>query len=118
MACVLFSLKLIHDAGIELPGDLIVQSVIGEEVGEAGTLECCKRGYHADFAVVADTSSLHIQGQGGVITGWIELKSKQTFHDGMRRNMIHAGGGTFGASAIEKWRKSLLPWESWSATGR
>ncbi|WBL40730.1 acetylornithine deacetylase [Bacillus velezensis] len=107
LACVLFSLKLIHDAGIKLPGDLIVQSVIGEEVGEAGTLECCKRGYHADFAVVADTSSLHIQGQGGVVTGWIELKSKQTFHDGMRRNMIHAGGGTFGASAIEKMAKII-----------
>lgn len=107
LACVLFALQLIHDAGIKLAGDLIVQSVIGEEVGEAGTLECCKRGYYADFAVVADTSSLHIQGQGGVITGWIELKSKKTFHDGMRRNLIHAGGGAFGASAIEKMAKII-----------
>lgn len=107
LACVLFCLKLIHEAGLQLPGDLIVQSVIGEEVGEAGTLECCRRGYHADFAVVADTSSLHIQGQGGVITGWIEIKSAKTFHDGMRRNMIHAGGGTFGASAIEKMAKII-----------
>ncbi|MEC1604821.1 acetylornithine deacetylase [Bacillus halotolerans] len=107
MACVLFVLKLIREAGVELPGDLILQSVIGEEVGEAGTLECCKKGYHADFAVVADTSDMHIQGQGGVITGWIEMKSSQTFHDGTRRNMIHAGGGTFGASAIEKMAKII-----------
>ncbi|PON02624.1 acetylornithine deacetylase [Bacillus halotolerans] len=107
MACVLFALKLIREAGVELPGDLILQSVIGEEVGEAGTLECCKKGYHADFAVVADTSDMHIQGQGGVITGWIEMKSSQTFHDGTRRNMIHAGGGTFGASAIEKMAKII-----------
>ncbi|PRP51164.1 acetylornithine deacetylase [Bacillus halotolerans] len=107
MACVLFALKLIREAGVELPGDLILQSVIGEEVGEAGTLECCKKGYHADFAVVADTSDMHIQGQGGVITGWIEMKSNQTFHDGTRRNMIHAGGGTFGASAIEKMAKII-----------
>ncbi|MDQ7724440.1 acetylornithine deacetylase [Bacillus halotolerans] len=107
MACVLFALKLIREAGVELPGDLILQSVIGEEVGEAGTLECCKKGYHADFAVVADTSDMHIQGQGGVITGWIEMKSSQTFHDGTRWNMIHAGGGTFGASAIEKMAKII-----------
>lgn len=104
---MLFALKLIREAGVELPGDLILQSVIGEEVGEAGTLECCKKGYHADFAVVADTSDMHIQGQGGVITGWIEMKSSQTFHDGTRRNMIHAGGGTFGASAIEKMAKII-----------
>lgn len=97
MACVLFAFKLIREAGITLPGDLILQSVIGKEVGETGTLECCKRGYHADSAIVADTNNMHIQGQGGVITGWIEIKSSQTFHDGTRRNMIHAGGGTFGA---------------------
>ena len=49
-----------------------------------------------------DTSDLHMQGQGGVITGWITVKSPQTFHDATRRQMIHAGGRLFGASAIEK----------------
>ncbi|KKI94007.1 acetylornithine deacetylase [Bacillus sp. SA1-12] len=102
LAGALFAIQLIHEAGIELPGNLTFQSVIGEEVGEAGTLECCKRGYTADFAVVVDTSDLHIQGQGGVITGWITVKSPQTFHDATRRQMIHAGGKLFGASAIEK----------------
>ncbi|MEK3719743.1 acetylornithine deacetylase [Paenibacillus sp. FSL H8-0034] len=102
LAGALFATQLLHEAGIRLPGDLTFQSVIGEEVGEAGTLECCKRGYSADFAIVVDTSDLHIQGQGGVITGWITVKSKQTFHDATRRSMIHAGGKLFGASAIEK----------------
>lgn len=74
-------------------------------MGEAGTLQCCKRGYDADFAVVVDTSDLHMQGQGGVITGWITVKSPQTFHDATRRQMIHAGGRLFGASAIEKMMK-------------
>ena len=50
------------------------------------------KGYEADFAVVVDTSNLHMQGQGGVITGWITVKSPQTFHDATRRQMIHAGG--------------------------
>jgi formylaminopyrimidine deformylase len=102
LAGALFAFKLLSEAGFELPGDLIFQSVIGEEVGEAGTLQCCKRGYKADFAVVADTTDLHIQGQGGVITGWITVKSPTTHHDAVRRSMIHAGGGLTGASAIEK----------------
>ncbi|WP_071394951.1 acetylornithine deacetylase [Bacillus tuaregi] len=107
LAGALFAIQLLHEAGIELPGDLTFQSVIGEEVGEAGTLECCKRGYKADFAVVVDTSDLHIQGQGGVITGWITVKSKKTFHDATRREMTHAGGKLFGASAIEKMMKIM-----------
>lgn len=107
LAGALFAIQLLHEAGIQLPGDLIFQSVIGEEVGEAGTLQCCKRGYTADFAIVVDTSDLHIQGQGGVITGWVTVKSKQTHHDATRKNMIHAGGGLIGASAIEKMVKLI-----------
>ena len=107
LAGALFALQLFHESGINMPGDLIFQSVVGEEVGEAGTLQCCKRGYSADFALVVDTSDLHIQGQGGVITGWITIKSKTTHHDGTRRNMIHAGGGLFAASAIEKMAKVI-----------
>ncbi len=107
LAGALFAIQLLHEEGIELPGDLIFQSVIGEEVGEAGTLECCNRGYKADFAVVVDTSDLHIQGQGGVITGWVTVKSTQTYHDATRRQMIHAGGNLFAASAIEKMTKII-----------
>jgi acetylornithine deacetylase len=108
LAGALFAIKLLKEAGIHLQGDLIFQSVIGEEVGEAGTLECCERGYKADFAVVVDTSELHIQGQGGVITGWITVKSPQTYHDATRRRMIHAGGGLHAASAIEKMTKLIV----------
>ncbi|AGK53410.1 acetylornithine deacetylase [Bacillus sp. 1NLA3E] len=107
LAGALFAIKLLREFGVELPGNLLFQSVIGEEVGEAGTLQCCKRGYTADFAVVVDTSDLHIQGQGGVITGWITIKSNQTHHDATRRNMIHSGGGLFAASAIEKMVKVI-----------
>ena len=47
-----------------------------------------------------DTSENMALGQGGVITGWITVKSKNTIHDGARSQTIHAGG-LFGASAIE-----------------
>lgn len=107
IAAALFAIKLLKELGITLQGDLQFQSVIGEEVGEAGTLACLERGYTADYAVVVDTSDLHIEGQGGVITGWITLQSKDTYHDGLRRKMIHAGGGVKGASAIEKMMKII-----------
>ena len=48
-----------------------------------------------------DTSENMALGQGGVITGRITVKSKNTIHDGARSQTIH-GGGLFGASAIEK----------------
>ncbi|MEH7336344.1 acetylornithine deacetylase [Neobacillus drentensis] len=107
IAASLMAIKLLKELGIPLQGDLQFQSVIGEEVGEAGTLACMEKGYKADYAVVVDTSDLHIQGQGGVITGWITIQSKKTYHDGLRRNMIHAGGGINGASAIEKMTKII-----------
>lgn len=107
IAASLFAIKLLKELDIPLGGDHQFQSVIGEEVGEAGTQACVERGYSADYALVVDTSDLHIQGQGGVITGWITLQSKETFHDGLRRKMIHAGGGVKGASAIEKMMKII-----------
>ncbi|WP_308634954.1 acetylornithine deacetylase [Paenibacillus silvisoli] len=108
LAGLLFAIQLLREAGVELKGDLQVHSVIGEEAGEAGTRVCMELGYdEADFAVVADTSGLAIQGQGGVITGWVTVQSPVTYHDGMRSRMIHAGGGIHGASAIEKMAKLI-----------
>ncbi|VEF47245.1 acetylornithine deacetylase [Bacillus freudenreichii] len=107
MAAALFAIKLLNEHGVDLKGDLQFQSVIGEEVGEAGTLSCIEKGYNADFALVMDVSDSEIHGQGGVITGWITVKSKEVFHDAMRLNMIHAGGGVHGASAIEKMMKII-----------
>jgi acetylornithine deacetylase len=107
IAGALIAIKVLKDLNVSLQGDLQFQSVIGEEVGEAGTLNCIEKGYKADFAVVVDTSALHIEGQGGVITGWITIQSKETFHDGLRRKIVHAGGGLEGASAIEKMMKII-----------
>jgi formylaminopyrimidine deformylase len=107
LAASLFAIQMLREHGIELRGDLIFQSVIGEEAGEAGTLAAIERGYTADYAVVVDTSHLHMQGQGGVITGWITVESPVTLHDGMRARTIHAGGRVHGASAIEKMMKII-----------
>lgn len=109
MAAALLALRIMKDEGIELKGNLQFQSAVGEEAGEAGTRSITERGLAAgyDYAVVMDTSNLAIQGQGGVITGWLTVQSPQVHHDGMRASMLHAGGGVFGASAIEKMAKLI-----------
>lgn len=108
IAATLFVTKLLKEMDINLKGSLQIQSVIGEEAGEAGTLSCVEKGYTADFALVVDGSNRQIHGQGGVITGWITIKSKEVFHDAMRMKMLHAGGLVKGASAIEKMMKVVV----------
>ena len=104
VACALFATKLLHEEGIDLKGDLQLQTVIGEEVGEAGTLSCIEKGYNADFALVVDGSNREVHGQGGVITGWVTVKSKRCYHDAMRTELNETGEG---ASAIEKMTKVI-----------
>jgi formylaminopyrimidine deformylase len=107
LAAALLAARVLHDLNVEQRGDLIIQSVIGEEQGEAGTLTCNERGYTADYAIVPEPMDFKLCGQGGVITGWIEIQSPETLHDGVRARTIHAGGGLIGASAIEKMTKII-----------
>ena len=92
MASLFYVLEKLHQEGRRPKGDIVVQSVVGEEVGEAGTKRACEIGPQADLALVLDTSENMALGQGGVITGWITVKSKNTIHDGARSQTIHAGG--------------------------
>lgn len=109
LAAALLAIRVLKEEGIELGGNLQFQSAVGEEAGEAGTRSITERGFAQDYdyALVMDTSHLAIQGQGGVITGWMTVQSSQVHHDGMRGSMLHAGGGVFGASAIEKMAKLI-----------
>ena len=45
LSCALFAVKAIRDAGVQLDGRLIVESVVGEEDGGVGTLASVLRGY-------------------------------------------------------------------------
>lgn len=107
LAAALYAARCIRDLGLPLAGDLLFEVVVGEESGEAGTIACVERGYRADFAVVPEPTGLAISGQGGVVTAWITIQSPETLHDGIRARTIHAGGGVFGANAIEKMAKVI-----------
>lgn len=60
LAAILFVVQCIRGLGISLAGNLILQSVIDEEWGGAGTLSTIHRGYRADAAIVFEPSGLDI----------------------------------------------------------
>lgn len=60
LCCALFAAKAIEDAGLQLKGRLMIQSVIGEEDGGVGTLAAVLRGYRADAAIVMEPTELMV----------------------------------------------------------
>lgn len=61
LSAMIMAAELLHSLGIQLKGDLIIQSVVDEEGGGNGTLACVERGYKADGAIVGEPTTLNIQ---------------------------------------------------------
>jgi acetylornithine deacetylase/succinyl-diaminopimelate desuccinylase family protein len=102
--------EALKKCGIRLKGDLILESVVGEETmdHESGTTATLRRGYVADAAVVAEPTAF--QGPPavapcsiGVFELKITVKGKAT-HPCIRGSLIWPGGGgeAFGVNAIDK----------------
>ena len=60
LTCALFAAKAIRDAGVQLNGRLLIQSVIGEEDGGTGMLATILRGHLADAAIIIEPTELAI----------------------------------------------------------
>lgn len=60
LCCALFAAKAVHDAGVELPGSVLVHSVVGEEDGGMGTLAAIQRGHVGEAAIVLEPTELAI----------------------------------------------------------
>jgi acetylornithine deacetylase len=105
-----FAAIALAESGIELAGDLILETVVGEEMmeHELGTTACIRRGYRADAAVVSEASAPPEQLAVAPVTCgvlWFEVAIEgKACHTSMRGESIHAGGyGTdVGVSAIDK----------------
>ncbi len=77
LATNLFALAAVRDAGVPLAGDVIVESVIAEEDGGAGTLAAILRGYTADAAIITEPTNLAIiPAQGGSLVFRIHVQGK------------------------------------------
>lgn len=110
-AGVLMVLQCLREAGIELAGDVIYESVIGEEAGEPGTRACVERGITADFAVVGECakSQAVFVTSIGIVNARVTLRDPITQHLIQRRRMVRAGGGLDAANCIDKMATRIIP---------
>jgi acetylornithine deacetylase len=93
LCCAIFAARALRDAGVRLKGRLLIQSVIGEEDGGAGTLAAVLRGYRADGAVVVEPTELMVApAQAGALNFRVTVPGRSA-HGSMREE---------GISAIEK----------------
>lgn len=97
-AAIFGAIQALKSENIKLKGDLIVESVIEEETGSAGTLACALRGYKADAAVLPEPSGFKIcPAQQGA--SWFRIH--------VRGKSAHAGQRYLGINAITKSTKVL-----------
>lgn len=93
LCCALFASKAVIDAGVELKGDLVFESVIGEEDGGAGSLAAVLRGYGAEGAIVMEPTELKVApAHAGALQFRVDVTGRSA----------HACVREEGVSAIEK----------------
>jgi acetylornithine deacetylase len=93
----IFALAVLRDLGWSPAGDIVVESVIGEESGGAGTLAAIVEGIRADGAIILEPTSLDLcPVQSGALTFRLTVPGRAA-HGALRQH---------GVSAIEKF--SLL----------
>ena len=88
------AIRAIQRAGVRLRGDVMVQSVIGEESGGVGSLAAVLRGHVADGTIIAEPTQLAITPAGGGC-----LMFRITVHG----RSAHAALRYKGESALEHW---------------
>ncbi len=94
LMAALYAIKAIMDAGIQIDGSLMIQSVIGEEDGGIGTFASLLRGHTGDAAIVCEPTRLHlIPAQAGALTFTVRVRGKSA----------HASVRLEGVSAVEKY---------------
>jgi acetylornithine deacetylase len=102
----LFALAAIRQAGLTPRGDVIIESVISEEDGGAGTLAAILRGHCADAAVITEPTQLAVvPAQGGSLVFRLHIDGRSA----------HACVRDDGMSAIEKFgviHQDLLRFEA------
>ncbi len=89
----LIALRALDNAGVQLAGDVLVESVISEEDGGAGALAAILRGYTADAAIITEPTELAIiPAQGGSLVFRMTIEGRSA----------HACVRNEGVSALEK----------------
>jgi acetylornithine deacetylase len=93
LAAIIYAISAITSAGINLKGDVIVQSVIEEEASGNGTLACLEKGYVGDAVLVAECTD------NKILTTSVGSLWLRVVVDGLSG---HVTSGTTTTNAIEK----------------
>lgn len=100
LVCNLYALKAIQAAGLRLHGQVLLQSVVGEEDGGLGTFATLLRGYRGAAAIITEPTELAIiPACAGALTFRLHVTGLSA----------HASSRLEGVSAIEKF------WAVWQA---
>jgi acetylornithine deacetylase len=79
IAAMIMALHCAKDAGIQLKGDVIIESVVDEERFGNGSLACALKGYKADAGVVTEPTGINICPAHGGFTGFrIKVQGRPT----------------------------------------
>jgi len=101
----IFAVQVLQSIGFKPNGNIMIQSVVGEETGGCGTLTNIVKGYSADAAVILEPTSLKVCPiQSGALTFRLTIPGRAT-HAAMRWD---------GVSAIEKFnliQQSIVKFE-------
>ncbi|UCC89721.1 MAG: ArgE/DapE family deacylase [Anaerolineales bacterium] len=93
VAAMILAVRFLQEVGLQLNGDVMIQSVVDEEGGGNGTLACVVEGYKADAAIVTEPTRLHVQpATRGVLLLQVDVEGRAT----------HACLKWGGVNAIEK----------------
>ncbi len=111
VASMVRAVESITRAGLRLRGDVIIESVVGEEVmsHELGVSATVERGYKADAAIDTEPTSLALQPvTSGLLWMRVNIEGKST-HACERGKLIRAGGkgSEVGVNAIDKGLKLM-----------
>lgn len=89
----IFAVDILQRLGYQPVGDVLIESVIGEESGGIGTLTTIVKGYRADGVILLEPTRLEISPvQSGALTFRLTVPGRS----------IHAAMKRYGVSAIEK----------------
>lgn len=108
---IAYAALALAQAGVRLEGDLVLQAVVGEEVGdhECGTTAALEAGYTADAAIVGEASNFGTDAPNlvpvtpGLLWFSLRLEGKAA-HSGMRGLTIHPTleGQALGVNTVDK----------------
>ncbi|MEZ5341558.1 MAG: M20/M25/M40 family metallo-hydrolase [Acidimicrobiales bacterium] len=106
LVAAIAGVAVLNHLGVDVPGDIIIQSVTGEESGGVGTLAAVERGYRADAAIIFEPTNLHVCPVGAGSASFRLHVDGRAAH-GARRHQ--------GVSAIEKFfplQQALIEYEA------